>query len=164
MTLAHSVSSKYAEQSPQERKSCQASILTMKERVPAFEGGKPDTAVARFAAASVGLWGSGHESSHGSSLQTGKSEALSTVGGWQEFPPSSLRKGAKLGRPSRTDLGTKAFPFHSTSSAFKVKSLLSHDLGTETRQQSGWSILFRWLVCHFPTRRGYGQCVTEGKA
>lgn len=54
MTLAHSVSCKSDEQSPP-RKEKLSSFHPNYERVWALEGGKPDTAVARFAVASVGL-------------------------------------------------------------------------------------------------------------
>lgn len=74
MTLAHSVSCKSAEQSPQERKSCQASILTMK----GCGHWKEANQTQQWPGLLWPQWAC--ESSHGSSLQTGKNEALSTVG------------------------------------------------------------------------------------
>lgn len=130
MTLAHSVSCKSDEQSPQERKSYQASILTMK----GCGRWKEANQTQQWPGLLWPQWAceDGAKSSHGSSLQTGKNEALSTVGRLATFPPYSLRKGAKLRRPSKTDLGTKTaflhFSFYLTytvnHTAFKVRSLL----------------------------------------
>lgn len=111
MTLAHSVSCKSAEQSPQERKSCQASILTMKGCGRWKEANQtqqwPDLLWPQWACED-------RATGQVTAVLFRQARMRHSVqwGGWQHFPSYSLRKGAKLDRPSKTELGTKTAFFY----------------------------------------------------
>lgn len=172
MTLAHSVSCKSAEQSPQERKSCQASILTMKgcghgRRQTRHSSGQiccglngpvrigPQVKSRQFSSDRQ-EWGTQYSGEAGNTFHlTHSGKVQSWVGLLKQTWEPKLH----------------SFTFHSTlpytvnHTAFKVRSLLFSR--PQNRDQTTV-----WMICAhldescvtFPAQRGYGQCTAEGKA